>query len=389
MEPIKWISKTVNINELIPAEYNPRKLTQKQEAELNASIDKFDICDPIIINKNNIIIGGHQRIKVLKKRNVTLVDVRIPSRDLTIEEEKELNLRLNKNMGEWDFKLLSNFDKDLLINIGFDSIDIDKIFPVVSDEKDDAIPEVKENEYGVVTGDIWELGNHRLMCGDSTLSDVAILMDGKLADMIHTDPPYNVNYGANKKHPSHKIRSIENDHQSKEDWEDFCNKLFLNFKAFNKGDIYMWGASGPEGMKMRLLLCDLGCHWSATIIWKKDRLVLTPANYQRMYEPCFYGWFGKSTYQGDRKNTEVWEEKRPSSSKLHPTMKPVELCSRAIINSSKQRDIVLDLFLGSGSTLIACEKTGRYCYGMELNQHYCSVIIKRWEDFTGLKAKKI
>ena len=225
------------------------------------------------------------------------------------------------------------------------------------------------------------------MCGDSTKKeDVERLMGGVLADMIHTDPPYNVDYGVSK-NPRHKIRTIENDKQNPQEWEEFCRSVFENFKLFNKGDVYMWGASGPEGMKMRLWLTETGCHWSATIIWKKDRLVLTPANYQRMYEPCFYGWFGKSTYDGGRKEVEVWEMKRPSDSKLHPTMKPIEVCARAIMNSSRERDIVLDLFLGSGSTLIACEKTNRICYGMEIDPKYVDTIIARWEQYTGGKGE--
>lgn len=151
----------------------------------------------------------------------------------------------------------------------------------------------------------------------------------------------------------------------------------------------MWGASGPDGMKMRLWLTEMGCHWSATIIWVKNSLVLTPANYQRKYEPCFYGWFNKSSFVADRKQTEVWEFDKPNASKLHPTMKPIELCSNAIENSSKHGDIVLDLFGGSGSTLIACEQTNRNCYMMELDEFYCSVIIERWEEFTNKKAVKL
>jgi DNA modification methylase len=139
----------------------------------------------------------------------------------------------------------------------------------------------------------------------------------------------------------------------------------------------MWGAPGPEGMRMRLWLIEMGCHWSATIIWKKDRLVLSPANYQRLYEPCFYGWFGKSSWDGGRKQVEVWELKRPSNSKLHPTMKPIEVCDQAIVNSSKQKDIVMDLFLGSGSTMVAAHQLNRKCYGMEIDPKYCQVIIDR------------
>lgn len=194
--------------------------------------------------------------------------------------------------------------------------------------------------------------------------------------MIFTDPPYNVDYGSSK-NPRHNIPNIVSDNQTKKEWEDFCVALFSNFKLFNKGDIYMWGASGPEGMKMRLLLVEAGAHWSATIIWKKQQLVLSPAKYQRMYEPCFYGWFDKSTFRADRKEVEVWEIDRPLKSKEHPTMKPVALCAKGIANSSVERDVVLDLFLGSGSTMVACEQLNRRCYGMEIEPKYCQVTIDR------------
>ena len=257
------------------------------------------------------------------------------------------------------------------------------------DVKEDDYEEPEDLPIRVKLGEVWQLGKHRLMCGDSTkIEDVEKLMNGEKADMVFTDPPYNVDYGASK-NPRHKIRSIKNDSMGTEAWMNFCNDFMVNIQQFNTGDIYMWGAPGPEGMRMRLLLIELGCHWSATIVWKKDQLVLTPANYQRMYEPCFYGWFDKSSYNGDRKQTEVWEIDRPKNSKLHPTMKPVELCSRGIQNSSKKNDKVLDLFGGSGSTLIACEQTNRKCYMMELDEHYCDVIIDRWETFTGNKATKL
>ena len=256
---------------------------------------------------------------------------------------------------------------------------------------DDAVPEPPK-EAITQPGDIWQLGDHRLMCGNSTdNADVALLTNGDKAGMVFTDPPYNCDYGSSK-NPRHKIRTIENDKQSPQQWEQFCKALFEMFREYSTGDIYMWGASGPEGMRMRLWLVEMGCHWSATIIWKKQQLVLSPANYQRMYEPCYYGWFEKSSFNNPmgsgnaRTETEVWEIDRPLDSKLHPTMKPVELCCRGISNSSKKGDIVLDLFLGSGSTLIACEKLGRKCYGMELDPIYCDVIVERWQEFTGKKA---
>jgi DNA modification methylase len=387
-----YVIEQVNINDLIPAEYNPRKGSPKQYDELKKSMERFGMVDPIIVNKaeerKNIIIGGHFRYKVARDiglQSVPVVYIDVPD----LKKEQELNLRLNKNTGEFDFDLLANIDEQLLVDVGFTSEELDRIFQINNDEKDDVVPEVQDNEFDVKRGDIWKLGNHRLMCGDSTnAGDVALLMDGKRSGMIHTDPPYNVDYGVSK-NPRHKIRTIENDKQSPEEWENFCKSLFQIFKDFNDGDIYMWGASSGEGMRMRLWLIESGCHWSATIIWKKQQLVLSPAKYQRIYEPCFYGWFNKSSFVGDRKQTEVWEIDRPLDSKLHPTMKPVELCQKAILNSSEREQIVLDLFLGSGSTLIACEKTARICYGMEISEHYCSVIIKRWQDFTGQKAEKV
>lgn len=384
---MKWLSEKRNILDLKPALYNPRKWSDKETADLTKSIERFDLADPIIINKNNTVVGGHFRLKILKEKGVTEVDVRVPERELTEAEEKELNIRLNKNSGSFDFDLLSNFDEDFLKDIGFESKELDNIFELDPTPEDDDVPEVKTTD--IKLGDMFQLGEHRLLCGDSTKrEDVEKLMQGENADMVFTDPPYNVDYGVSK-NPKHKIRTIENDKQTPEQWKQFCNDLFLIFKEFCTGDIYTWGASGGNGMRMCLWLIEMGCHWSATIIWKKQRLVLTPANYQRMYEPCFYGWFNKSSWQGDRKQTEVWEIDRPSVSKLHPTMKPIELCCKGIENSSPREGIVLDLFGGSGSTLIACEKLNRKCRMMEISEQYCQVIIDRWEKFTGQKAVKL
>jgi len=386
---MQWKTEKRKIDDLLPAGYNPRQLSETQKELLKESVNKFNLADPIIINSNNTIIGGHQRIKVLKELGFVEIDVRIPDRELTEDEEKELNLRLNKNTGEWDYILLAKFDEGLLSSVGFSPEELDEIFAgdVAPKEKDDAVPEPRATD--IKPGDMFQLGEHRLLCGDSTnREDVEKLMGGEKAAMIHTDPPYNIDYGSTK-NPRHKIRTIENDSMDTDEWSIFCHKLYEIFKEFNEGDIYMWGASGPEGMRMRLWLVEMGCHWSATIIWKKQQLVLSPAKYQRMYEPCFYGWFGKSTYSGDRKQTEVWEVDRPHNSKLHPTMKPIELCEKPLLNSSKWHDIVLDLFGGSGSTLIACEKTNRKCRMMELDPVYCQVIIDRWEEFTGNKVKKL
>lgn len=387
MGKIVWASEKRKISDLKPAAYNPRRMTKEQAEDLDRSLAKFSLADPIVINKNNTIIGGHQRINILKSKNIEEVDVRIPDRLLNEKEEKELNLRLNKNLGEWDIELLGKIDEETLKIVGFSNDELDDIFNIdlKTDEKEDDVPDKRKTD--IKLGDVFQLGDHRLMCGDAKKrDDVAHLMGDEKADMIHTDPPYNCDYGASKKEGS---KNIENDKQSADEWAQFCQDCFKNMKEFNNGDIYMWGAPGPDGMRMRLWLIDMGCHWSATIVWKKQQLVLSPAKYQRMYEPCFYGWFGKSTYGADRKQTEVWEVDRPHKSDLHPTMKPVELCERPLLNSSKWNDIVLDLFGGSGSTLIACAKVNRRCRMMELDPGYCQVIIDRWEAYVGQTAKRI
>ena len=372
----------IKISELKPYEKNARIHSEKQIKLLAENIKRFSFTVPVLIDKNNEIIAGHGRIEAVKRlKQETIPCVRLEK--LSEEEVKALRIADNRlaEMAEWDMPLVLEELKGLSDEM-FDLTGFDADLLISPEEKDDEVPDVPVEAKSKL-GDLYELGNHRVLCGDSTkIEDVEKLMDGKLADMIHTDPPYNVDYGISK-NPRHKIRTVNNDKQSSEEWEDFCKKLFANFKLFNKGDVYMWGASCPEGMKMRLWLVEIGCHWSATIIWKKDRLVLTPANYQRMYEPCFYGWFGKSTYDGGRKEVEVWETKRPSDSKLHPTMKPIEVCARAVVNSSRERDIVLDLFLGSGSTLIACEKTNRICFGCEIDPKYIDVIVQRYVDYTG------
>lgn len=399
----------VQINDLKPAEYNPRKhddeLIKKlvngikaisEETAKNSGAQTGDeieiICaEPIIINADNTVISGHQRLKALTQLGAeTAPCVRI---NVDKDREKAFNIAFNKISGSWEDDMLKELLTDLSgIGLdeltGFDAEEIEGLLdtPFSGKTDEDAVPEPLK-EATAKRGEIYQLGEHRVMCGDSTdPNDVEKLMDGKKADMVFTDPPYNIDYGVSK-NPRHKIRSIENDSMSTDEWSIFCHKLYDIFKIYNTGDIYMWGASGPEGMRMRLWLTEMGCHWSATIVWKKQQLVLSPAKYQRMYEPCFYGWFDKSSFVADRKQVEVWEINRPLNSKLHPTMKPVELCEKGIINSSNKENMVMDLFLGSGSTLIACEKTGRKCYGMEIDPIYVDVIIKRWEDFTGKKAE--
>ena len=385
------------VSELIPYVNNPRKNDEAVD-KVASSIKNYGFKVPIVIDENNEVITGHTRLKAAKKLQLSDVPCIVAS-DLTPAQIKAFRIADNKvsEFSGWDFDILKNEILELkeldyeIENTGFDIDEIDELFPMDYSDKEeveDEVPEVNKTPF-IKRGDIITLGNHRFMCGDSTSKeDVSKMMMGEVADMIHTDPPYNIDYGASK-NPRHKIRSIKNDKLNKSEWEIFCNKLYDVFDEFNKGDVYMWGASGPEGMKMRLWLYQRGYNWSATIIWNKDSLVLSPAKYQRKYEPCFYGWKDKSSFVGDRKQVEVWDFKRPRNSKLHPTMKPIEVCEKGIVNSSKTKDKVLDLFLGSGSTLIACEKTGRHCRGMELEEHYCDVIIKRWLDYSGQQTVEI
>lgn len=392
--------KTMAINELVEYKLNAKLHPPSQIKQIENSIKKFGMNDPIGIDETTkVVIEGHGRLIACRNLGMTEVPVLLLGH---LDEKQQRAYRIAHNK----INMNSGFDNvmlgeeiiqidevELFMDSGFTEREIGEILIDYSDDNkpkknlDDAppLPETPMSKLG----DLYQLGRHRLLCGDATKpEDVARLMGGVLSTMIFTDPPYNVDYGVSKK-PKHKIRTIENDKQSPKEWESFCKAIFENFKRFNTGDIYMWGASGPEGMRMRLWLTEMGCHWSATIIWKKQQLILTPANYQRMYEPCFYGWFDKSTYNKDRKQTEVWELDRPLNSKLHPTMKPVDLCLKGIKNSSKPNDVILDLFGGSGSTLIACEYSERICYMMELDPKYIDVIIQRWEKLTGQKAEKI
>lgn len=376
---------------------NPRQIGQKEFDRLVKSLqdcpEMFD-ARPLLVSQRtgeNIIIGGNMRFRAAKKLEYKEMPCVILE-GITKEKEREIAIKDNGAFGEWDWDALANSYSDLPLKDW--GVDIPADWGE-QNEPADAEPQIDKaaelnKKWKVKTGDLFRIGDHRLLCGDSTKrEDVERVMGGERARMVFTDPPYNVDYGVSK-NTKHKLRTIENDKQSPEGWESFCRAIFVIFKEFNDGDIYMWGASGPEGMKMRLWLTEMGCHWSATIIWKKQQLVLTPANYQRMYEPCFYGWFGKSSFNGDRRQTEVWEIDRPLDSKLHPTMKPIDLCGRGIENSSVLGDVVIDLFLGSGSTMVACQNLGRKCYGIEIIPNYCAVILERISDaFSGIKIEKI
>ena len=380
---------------LKPHPRNPRQHPEKAIDKLVRSLREFGWTNPVLLSADGFVLAGHARLKAAEKAGIGEVPViRLPLSGAKADAYLIADNRLQDET-EWDIPGLKDLLEDLdsgefdLRLTGFDLAEIEQMMTAAYDPQavvEDEPPEPPEVAIAK-PGEIWQLGRHRIMCGDGTDAiDVGRLLAGRKADMVFTDPPYNVSYGESK-NPKHKIREIRNDKQSLDEWASFNARLAAILKDICPGDIYVWGASGPDGMRQRLALVDAGAHWSATIVWKKQQLVLSPANYQRMYEPAFYGWFGKSSFVADRKQTEVWEFDRPTTSKLHPTMKPVALCAYGIQNSCQPGEMVLDLFLGSGSTLIAAEQTGRTSYGMEIEPKYIDVVIQRWEQFTGKKAE--
>ena len=373
----------IAIDKLNPAKYNPRLDLQpddKEYQDIKRSIVEFGLVEPLVINKGNIIVGGHQRYKVLKELNFTTVPC--ITVDLDKQKEKMLNIALNKISGDWDRVII----KDLLLELdtgeyditltGWGEQEIEDLMTEfhVDPEEDDfdvdkAIEEIKEPI--CKRGDIWQLGNHFLICGDATVKeDVSRLMDGKKADMVFTDPPYGVNYQDLKK----KFNKILNDK------EEDIPKILKAITMFGTIPYYIccnW-QSYPLFFMILKDLIDI----KAVIVWDKKRGVQNLDKYYKRHEFIIYsGAFGgEKTIDGD-----VWELNREISD-LHPTMKPIELCSKAINNSSKKDNIIVDLFGGSGSTLIACEQLNRKCYMAEIDPIYCDVIIKRFEEYSGKKA---
>ncbi len=398
--------RKIKISDLKHAEYNPRKDLKPGDTEfekIRSSITEFGYVEPIIVNRDMTIVGGHQRAKVLKELRHTEVDCVVIDIDKT--KEKALNIALNKIAGDWDFeslaKLLDNLkDEDYNIELtGFDWSEAEKLWDEFNNdnngqdqqqnEDDNFDPELPEEPISQ-KGDLWILGKHRLLCGDSTNeNDVAALMQDDKVDMVFTDPPWNVNYGATE-HPSWKQRTIMNDAMSTEDFKEFMNSTFKVMNQFSKpGCMTYVVMSAQEWGNMMLTLAANDYHWSSTIIWNKDSLVLSRKDYHTKYEPIWYGWKDGETRLhplDDRKQCDVWDIPRPKVSELHPNTKPVELVVRAIKNSSNIRNIVLDLFSGSGTTLIACVDTDRYCRMMELDPKYVDVIVNRYIDKVGSDA---
>ena len=377
--------KMLPVSVLKPAEYNPRKKLKKGDKEykkIENSIREFGFADPLVVNADMTIIGGHQRLTVA----IDLGYIEVPCAVVDVDKtrEKALNIALNKITGAWDDQMLADLLKDLenvnfnLDFTGFEAPEIGQLFSNIYDKK------IKEDNFDVDSelkqptfskpGDIWHLGKHRVICGDSTkVETYGRLMEGVKANLVLTDPPYNVDV-------EESAGKIMNDNMSDSDFYSFLLAAYqcMHENLADDGSIYVWHAD-TEGLNFRKAFKDAGFYLSGCCIWKKNSLVLGRSPYQWIHEPCLFGWKkgGKHQWYADRKQTTVWEYDKPKSSPDHPTMKPVTLMSYPIKNSTMTNGIVLDPFLGSGSTLIACMETDRVCMGIELDPKFVDVIVKR------------
>lgn len=431
MKP-KAVTKYRKLSELHELPGNPRTIKKDQFEKLKKSIkdnaDYFEARPIILSNRTGklVIIAGNQRYKSAKAIGMTEVPT-ILLEGLSEEREREIVIRDNVENGDWDMDALANeWNAQDLLDWGVELPELEAMTEVVEDTP----PEVNEEEEPMTKlGQIWRLGNHRLMCGDSTKADqVAELMGGELADLLVTDPPYNVNYGAQKAPTMKKLHHrtdglrVANDNMESSAFQQFLRDAYSAAdSAMKQGAAwYIWHASA-EVKNFTEALEETEWQLRQIIIWAKDRLSMGLQDYQWRHEPCLYGWkSGAGHYFRDiRTETTVFDdekpidelsnkelkelvrnyrqavptsiirENKPSKSEEHPTMKPVKLIARLVANSSREGEAVLDIFGGSGTTMIACEQLGRSCYMMELDPHYADVIIERWQNFTGQTAELI
>lgn len=373
---------------------NPRLIKDDKFKKLVQSISDF----PEMMEKRPIVcvtdvdgklypLGGNMRLKALQELNykeipdswIVLAD------EWTEEKRKEFVIKDNVGFGEWDWDdLANNWDAEKLEEWGLDIQNFEEI-KLEAEEDDYEIPD--EIKTDIVLGDLFEIGEHRLLCGDSTDSDqVARLMNGQLANICHTDPPYNINYEGGSK----KREKIAND--KLDDFPKFLYDVYTTISTALKkgGAIYVWHASSETHNFIQQFL-NAGFLFKSYIVWNKNNSTFGRSDYHWKHEPCIYGWLDGASHKwyGDRKQTTIWDIDRPSRSEEHPTMKPIPLCCKPLENSSKQGDIVLDVFLGSGSTMVAAHQLKRKCYGMELDPKYCQVILERMIKLdSNLKIKK-
>lgn len=386
---------------LVPYARNARTHSDAQVAQIAASIAEFGFTNPILAGSDGVIVAGHGRLAAAQKLGLEMVPVVVLDH-LTPTQRRALVIadnRIAENAG-WDDELLrvelealqlDGFDLDIT---GFDADALAEL--IAGDEPDnegqtdeDAVPEVSETPISR-PGDVWIMGQHRLLCGDATVAaSYRTLLAGEPVDMVFTDPPYNVNYANSAKDKMRgKDRAILNDNLG-DGFYDFLLAALTPTIAHCRGAIYV-AMSSSELDTLQSAFRVAGGHWSTFIIWAKNTFTLGRADYQRQYEPILYGWpeGGERHWCGDRDQGDVWQIKKPQKNDLHPTMKPVELVERAIRNSSRAGNVVLDPFGGSGTTLIAAEKSGRLARLIELDPKYVDVIVRRWQDWTGQQATR-
>lgn len=423
MEKEKLRITFVKVDSLKVSEYNPRKHDATAARQLEDGIKKYGIVDPLIVNsapkRKNVLIGGHFRREVAKKlgiKEVPVVYVNIPD----IEKEKELNLRLNRNVGEWDYELLKEFDLNLLLDVGFDDQDLSSIWSDSLETEDDNFDVAKEvakiKTPKVKLGDLYQLGDHRLICGDSTQIDTVKRLVGKSKiNVTLSDPVYNINYnydsGLGK---NQKYGGSANDKKTDVEYREFLKATMENALAVSEEDCHVFYFCDQRYIGLlQSIYAELGLDSKRVCIWIKNNANMTPQiAFNKMYEPCVYATRGKP-YISDRitnlneilnKETttgnrlaedildlfDIWLVKRlPTASYTHPTEKPVTLSEKPLRRCTKPGDKVLDLFGGSGSVLVACEQMKRRCFMAELDPVFCEVIIKRYESLTGKSAKLI
>lgn len=424
MSKILWKTEKRKVKDLIPADYNPRKINEKERADLMESIKEFSEVEPVVINTDNHLIGGHQRVSIYADLGVNEIDVRIPNRKLTIEEEMRLNLRLNKNTGEWDSEKLAEMNIDMLLDVGFGDEELSNLWDNVDIIEDDfklkkAIEKAEKTK--IKYGEIYELGKSRLMCGDSTKEeDLKNLMDGQIALMVYCDPPYNIglNYtnglSTKGKYQGEKEEVKINDNKKIGEYKDFILNTIKNaHKHSDKNSHFFYWCDEKYIWLIQQLFEADGISNKRVCMWIKNNFNMTPQiAFNKVYEPCVYGTIGRPFLNSKYKNLNeilnkevesgnqvhdeifdtfnIWLAKRDVAQDYeHPTQKPITLHEKPLKRCTAPGDIVLDLFGGSGSTLIACEQLKRKAYLMEINPVFCQVIINRYEEYTGHKAKKI
>ena len=368
--------KKVKIAEVIANPNNPRLIKDDKFKKLVKSIQDFpDMLNvrPIVVNKDMVVLGGNMRLKAIKEAGIKEINIEIV--DWNEQQQKEFIVKDNVGYGEWAWDdLANNWDAQELTDWGLDipNFELGKI-----DAEDDGFDMPDEVKTDIVLGDFFLIGPHKLLCGSSTeIDNWAKVMEDKLADLVVTDPPYNVAYVGKTK----DALTIENDKMDNEQFYKFLLDFYSALAAYTRGGggWYVWHADS-EGANFRKAMKESGLMVKQCLIWVKNSMVMGRQDYQWKHEPCLYGWKegAAHSWYSDRKQTTILEFNRPFRNAEHPTMKPIELISYQINNSSKQGDIVADAFLGSGTTMIASHQTNRICYGMELDPKYCQVIIDR------------